>query len=140
MLNRPESLTATRDRPAIWKRADAVIPMTPSLAKEGVSVAPAKATPMASLQELSSGRSRSSVPSTFRAVSRDVARARACPVSSKMYRSRTREAARICRPRQHYRPIYRAFVQALFRTRAGDPSLPFWGRGDWSQPTATDFA
>src|SRR5919108_4049588 len=34
----------------------------------------------------------------------------------------------------------RRFCRALFRTRTGDPSLPFWGHGNWSQPTATVFA
>jgi hypothetical protein len=49
------------------------------LAKEGASVAPPRATPTACLQELCEWRSRSSISSAFRDVSRDVARARECP-------------------------------------------------------------
>jgi hypothetical protein len=73
-----------------------------------------------------------------------VARRRACPrvpASPKMHPSRTREESRSRHYRQHsMAPICRAFVQALWRTRTADPSLPWNFSGNRWQPTATVFA
>jgi hypothetical protein len=87
--------------------------MTPSLAKEGVSVAPARATEMTCLQELFECvvaiECLEHVPGC-------VARRRACPrvpASPKMYPPRTREVSESRHRRQRYMPICRAFRQAL---------------------------
>ena len=87
-------------------------PDDPSLAKEGVSAAPARATPTLCLQELSSA---GVALRCAERVSGYVARRRACPrvpASPKMYPSRTRDDARFRRSRQHNMPIYRAFVRS----------------------------
>jgi hypothetical protein len=87
--------------------------VTASLAKESVTFAPARATADALLRELSK---RVVTHECLERAEFWVARRRACPrvpASPKMYPSRTREASKIRRRRQHYMPIYRAFGQAL---------------------------
>jgi hypothetical protein len=87
-------------------------PMTPS-PQEGVSIAPARATATACLQELFECVVAISVSSTSQGC---VSGRRACPrvpASPKMYPSRTREESQSRHRRQQHMPICRSFVQAL---------------------------
>jgi hypothetical protein len=84
-------------------------PVTASLAKEVVSVAPARTTLNAYLQELFECVVEKRVS---RARSTRVARRRPCPrvsASPKMYPSRTREGSEFRRRRQHYKLILQGF-------------------------------
>jgi hypothetical protein len=95
------------------KRPSVGIPMNPSLAKEEVSVAPARATSMACLQELFE---RAVVIECLERVRGCDARRCACPpvpASPKMYPSRTRGESKSRHHGQHNMPICRAFLQAI---------------------------
>src|SRR6266496_762689 len=87
--------------------------MTSSLAEEVLRSAPARATPIPSLQEL--WESMLAIELVEHALC-CVGRRRPCPrvpASPKMYPSRTREVSKPCRRRQHHKPICRAFSEAL---------------------------
>jgi hypothetical protein len=116
------------------------IPMTSSLAKEGVSVASEQATPTSLCKSFSGEWRRSSVSSTFQAVPRDVAHARECPPVPKCTRLVPAKRANFVGASNNICPVAGLFSKAPWRTRTADPSLP-WNLGrNRSQPTATVFA
>ena len=94
---------------------------TPSLATEGVSLTPVRATPTGCLQALFGRSSDSSAFSVCR-------QTRACPrvlASRKMYPSRTREESKSRHYRQHNMPICRAFSKPSDGLEPSTPSLPW---------------
>src|SRR6266511_4277997 len=112
----------------------------PLLAKEGISFAPVWATSTACLQDFCTVGARSSVSSTFQAMSREVGRARACPPVPKCTRlvpAKNRSLAITGNTKCLFAGL---FFKPSDGLEPSTPSLPCAPIGNWSQPTATVFA